>query len=101
MQPTEELARELLENILYHELSENQQFTLREVFDSLDFFRREANVDLLPVIRECDRILQRRERMREREEARRAFEREHRLPARGRPTGGGMPLSDSWNWPRP
>ncbi len=49
MQPTEEWARELLDDILYHELSENQQFTLREVFDSLDFFRREANVDLLPV----------------------------------------------------
>ncbi len=84
MQPTEEWARELLDDVLYHdELSENQQFTLREVFGFLALYLDDFGVDIVPVMRECDRILQRRARMREREEARRAFEREHRLPARG------------------
>ncbi len=83
-QPMDELVRELLEDSLgVDEVSENQLYTLQEVFGFLALFLDDFGVDIVPVIRECDRVLQRRERMREREEARRAFEREHRLPARG------------------
>ncbi len=83
-QPLDELVRELLEDLLgVDEVSEDQLFTLGEVFGFLALFLDDFGVDVVPVIRECNRILKRRERMREREEARQAFEREHRLPARG------------------
>ena len=85
-QPLDELVRELLEDSLgMDEVSEDQLYTLEEVFGFLALFLDDFGVDVVPVIRECDRVLQGRARMREREEARRAFEREHRLPARGTP----------------
>jgi hypothetical protein len=67
------------------EVSEDQLFTLRETFGFLALFLDDFGVDVVPVVRECNRVLRRRERMREREEARLAFEREHHLPARGTP----------------
>ncbi len=83
-QPSDELVRELLEDLLgVDEVSEDQLYTLQEVFGFLALFLDDFGVDIVPVIRECNRILKRRERMREREEARRGFEREHHRPARG------------------
>ncbi len=83
-EPVEEWARELLDDILYHdELSENQQFILGEVFNFLDLFVSEGSVDLIPIIRECHRVLTRREHMRERERARVELETKRRLPKRG------------------
>ncbi len=43
----------------------------------------EADIDLILIIRECHRVLTRRERIRKRERARRGFETENRLPKRG------------------
>ncbi len=82
--PMDELVRELLEDLLrVDDLPEDELSTLQEVFSILALFLDHFGVDIVPVIRECNRVLQRRARMREREEARRAFEREHRLPKRG------------------